>query len=90
MKKHHPITAWLRPRLLATVAMIIACTLNAVATPAGDVDPSTLSGRDLYEYQMSHLSLFRLRSRRNTSMYLTSKTAGSAIGATKASKGQVP
>ncbi len=87
MKTLHTILTRFCPCWFIAVILLITCTLNVVAAPAGDVDPSTLSGRDLYEYQMSHLSLFRLRSRRNTSMYLTSKTAGSAIGATKASKG---
>lgn len=46
-------------------------------------DPDKLTGRDLYNYQMSQLSLFRLKNKRSSTAYLTSTAAGSAVGATK-------
>ena len=46
-------------------------------------DASQLTGRDLYNYQMSQLSLFRLKSKRKSTAYLTSTTNGSAVGASK-------
>lgn len=46
-----------------------------------------LTGRDLYNYQMSKLGLIRLHNKRTTSAYLTTTTAGSAVGATKAASG---
>ena len=91
MKKFCTLLSQYRTRIIIIVGLIIACAVNAVsfsASAAGDgVDPSTLSGQDLYNYQISHLNLFRLRSRRSSSMYLTTRTAGTAIGAAKAAKG---
>ena len=47
---------------------------------------SDLKGRDLYNYQMGKLGLMRLKNKR-TPNYLTSNTAGSTVGAAKASSG---
>lgn len=41
-----------------------------------------LKGRDLYNYQMGKLGLMRFKNKRNPN-YLTTKTAGSAVGAAK-------
>ena len=49
--------------------------------------PDQLTGRDLYNYQMSKLGLIRLHNKRTSTAYLTTNTNGSAIGATKASTG---
>ena len=50
-------------------------------------DASQLTGRDLYNYQMSRLSIFRLHNKRTSSAYLTSNKAGEVIGASKAATG---
>ncbi len=49
--------------------------------------PDQLTGRDLYNYQMSKLGLIRLHNKRTTTSYLTTTTSGKAVGASKASKG---
>lgn len=46
-----------------------------------------LTGRDLYNYQMSKLGLIRLHNKRAATAYLTSNASGSATGASKASTG---
>jgi len=46
-----------------------------------------LTGRDLYNYQMSKLGLIRLYNKRTTTAYLTTTASGSANGATKAATG---
>ncbi len=46
-----------------------------------------LTGRDLYNYQISQMSLIRLYNKRTSTAYLTTTAAGSAVGASKASTG---
>ena len=46
-----------------------------------------LTGRDLYNYQISQMSLIRLHNKRTSTAYLTTTAAGSAVGASKASTG---
>ncbi|MBQ8968661.1 MAG: M60 family metallopeptidase [Bacteroidaceae bacterium] len=46
-----------------------------------------LTGRDLYNYQMSKLGLIRLSNKRTSTAYLTSRESGSAVGASKVSSG---
>ena len=56
-----------------------------VEVKTGSVDD--LTGRDLYNYQMSQLGLIRLYNKRTATSYLTTTTSGSAVGAAKASSG---
>lgn len=62
-------------------------TLNGIGDwgfrEVGTTDAGKLTGRDLYNYQMSRLSLFRLHNKRTSSAYLTSTAKGSAVGAAK-------
>ena len=46
-----------------------------------------LTGRDLYNYQMSRLGLIRLHNKRTSTAYLTTNASGSAVGASKVSSG---
>ena len=46
-----------------------------------------LTGRDLYNYQMSRLGLIRLHNKRTATAYLTTHTSGSAVGASKVATG---
>ncbi|MBQ9560356.1 MAG: M60 family metallopeptidase [Bacteroidaceae bacterium] len=46
-----------------------------------------LTGRDLYNYQMSRMGLIRLHNKRTATSYLTTNTSGSAVGAGKVSSG---
>ena len=83
MKKFYALLA-----LLVALSTSLFASPVTLAAPGGDdVDPSTLSGRELYDYQIAHLSLFRLKNKRTSTSYLTTTTAGSAIGAKKASSG---
>ena len=50
-------------------------------------DASELTGRDLYNYQMSRLGLIRLHNKRTSTAYLTSNTSGSAVGASRVASG---
>ena len=50
-------------------------------------DAGDLTGRDLYNYQMSRLGLVRLHNKRTSTAYLTTNTNGSAVGASKVSSG---
>ena len=78
-------------KIYAIMALLFTFLMSTVASPIrpadDDVDPSTLTGRDLYDYQMSHLNFFRLKNKRTATSYLTTNTAGSAIGARKATSG---
>ena len=91
MKKLHTILPQFRYGALLAVLLLLICVLSVSFSPVspadGATDPSTLSGRELYDYQISNLNFFRLRSRRSSTSYLTTRTAGAAIGAAKASKG---
>ena len=66
-------------------------TLNSVGDWAFmsvvSTDASDLTGRDLYNYQMSKLGLIRLRNQRTSTAYLTTTEMGVAKGASKASNG---
>ena len=53
----------------------------------GTTTSDELTGRDLYNYQMSQMGLIRLKNKRTSTAYLTTNTAGSAVGAPKASNG---
>ena len=50
-------------------------------------DAGELTGRDLYNYQMSRLGLIRLHNKRTATAYLTTNASGSAVGASKMTSG---